>query len=211
MVMMKPIAECRLYGILDTGYVGANSMAGMARSLIEGGIDILQLRAKRETPDAILAMSREVAPLCRNAGIPFILNDYPSLVGDAGADGTHIGQEDMSVAEARVLAGPGALIGKSTHSLEQALASAAESPDYLGFGPLFASPTKPEYAPIGTADIAAVNGRVGLPVFCIGGIKESNLRDVIAKGAERVVIVSDLLLAAEPTEKTAACKAMLTA
>jgi len=206
---MKTLAACRLYGILDTGYVATDRMAAMARSLIAGGIDILQLRAKRETADAILSMARAIAPVCREVGIPFILNDHPALVREAGADGAHVGQEDMSVAEARHLAGPGAIIGKSTHSLDQALATAAEAPDYLGFGPLFATPTKPEYTPIGTAEITEVHARVSLPVFCIGGIKESNLPGVIAAGARRVVIVSDLLLAADPAVKTSACRALL--
>jgi thiamine-phosphate pyrophosphorylase len=206
---MKPIADCRLYGILDTGYVSPRRMADMARSLIAGGIDILQLRAKRDTPDAILSMARGIATLCREAGIPFIINDYPSLVREVGADGAHVGQDDMSVQEARQLAGPGALIGKSTHSLEQALATAAESPDYIGFGPLFATPTKPDYQPIGMAEISEVHARVSLPVFCIGGIKESNLNEVIHAGAFRVVIVSDLLKADDPSARTAACKVLL--
>lgn len=206
---MKPISDCRLYGILDTGYVAADRMAAMACSLIAGGIDILQLRAKRETPEAILSMAREIAPLCRDAGLPFILNDHPSLVLEAGADGAHVGQEDMSVAEARHLAGPGALVGKSTHSLEQALATAGESPDYLGFGPLFATPTKPDYTPIGTAEISEVHSRVSLPIFCIGGIKESNLPGVIAAGARRVVLVSDLLCAEDPAARTATCRELI--
>jgi len=206
---MKPIADCRLYGILDTGYVSPERMADMARSLIAGGIDIIQLRAKKETPEAILSMARAISPLCREAEVPFILNDYPSLVRVAGADGAHVGQDDMSVQEARQLAGPGALVGKSTHSLQQALATAAESPDYIGFGPLFATPTKPDYQPIGMAEISEVHARVSLPVFCIGGIKESNLNEVIHAGAFRVVIVSDLLKADDPSARTAACKVLL--
>lgn len=206
---MKPISDCRLYGILDTGYVTANRMTSMARSLISGGIDVLQLRAKKETTAAVLRMARDIAPICREAGVPFILNDHPSLVRESGADGAHIGQEDMSVAEARLLAGPGALVGKSTHSLEQAVVAAAERPDYLGFGPLFATPTKPEYMPIGTAEINEVHARVSQPVFCIGGIKASNLPAVIAAGARRVVIVSDLLLAVDPAVRTAACRALM--
>lgn len=206
---MKPIADCLLYGILDTGYVAADRMASMARSLIAGGIDILQLRAKKESPDAILNMAIEIAPICRDAGIAFILNDHPELVRPSGAAGAHVGQDDISVAEARELAGPEALIGKSTHSLEQALASAAEQPDYIGFGPLFATPTKPDYSPIGTEDIGKVHDLLSLPVFCIGGIKLSNLPSVLSAGARRVVIVSDLLQAADPAIHTAACKAML--
>lgn len=207
---MKPLSECLLYGIIDTGYVTPEKIVPMTRSLIRGGADILQLRAKKESTYEILSMARELAPICREAGIPFILNDYPELVRDCGAAGAHVGQDDLSVAKARRLAGPGALIGKSTHSLEQALASAGEKPDYIGFGPLFATPTKPDYLPIGTNDIMEVHRLLELPIFCIGGIKHSNLARVVTAGARRVVIVSDLLLAPDPAQRTAECKGLLT-
>lgn len=206
---MKLLADCRLYGILDTGYVAPARMETMTRALIAGGIDLLQLRAKGETTGVILSMARGIAPLCRAAGIPFILNDHPELVEEAGADGAHVGQDDLSVSEARSLAGPDALIGKSTHSLGQARASIAEQPDYIGFGPLFATPTKPDYTPIGTADLAEVHASVPFPIFCIGGIRRDNLSQVVAKGARRAVIVSDLLLAPDPAEQAAACRALL--
>jgi thiamine-phosphate pyrophosphorylase len=206
---MKPIADCHLYGILDTGYVAPNRMAVMAHALIGGGIDILQLRAKKESPDAILEMAQTISPICREASIHLILNDHPELVQPSGATGAHVGQDDLSVAEARRLAGPEALIGKSTHSVAQAVGAVADCPDYIGFGPLFATPTKPDYTPIGTHEIQEVNRLVDFPVFCIGGIKLSNLPQVLSAGARRVVIVSDLLLAQEPTSHTAACKGLL--
>ena len=206
---MKPLSECRLSGILDTGYAAPEAMAAMARSLVVGGVAILQLRAKKSSREEVRAMASELAPLCKSAGIPFILNDHPDLVAETGATGAHIGQDDCSVEEARRMAGPDALIGKSTHSLEQALATAAERPDYLGFGPLFATPTKPDYSPIGISEIQKVHRLVGLPVFCIGGIKLGNLPEVIEAGARRVVLVSDLLLAADPALQAAACRALL--
>ena len=207
--MTTPLSECRLYGILDTGYVAPSAMEAMARSLISGGIDILQLRAKKSSKEEIRAMASALAPLCKSEGIPFILNDHPDLVAETGATGAHIGQDDCSVEEARRMAGPDALIGKSTHSLKQAVATAAEKPDYLGFGPLFPTPTKPSYSPIGTTEILEVHCLVNLPVFCIGGIKLVNLQEVIRAGAQRVVLVSDLLLAANPTQQSAACRAIL--
>ena len=208
---VKQIAHCRLYGILDTGYVSPESMAAMASSLIKGGVDILQLRAKKKSREEIRTMALELAPICRKAGIPFILNDHPDLVSETGADGAHVGQDDLSVAEARSLAGPGAIIGKSTHSLDQAMAAVAESPDYIGFGPLFATATKPDYSPIGTEQIREVYRAIPFPVFCIGGINLGNLATVRDCGAERVVIVSDLLIAEDPTTRTAACKALIPA
>jgi thiamine-phosphate pyrophosphorylase len=206
---VKPVARCGLYGILDTGYVAADRMTRMAVSLIEGGIDILQLRAKKESRDEIRAMALEIAPICRQANVPFILNDHPDLVAETGADGVHVGQEDYPIADARRLAGPGALVGKSTHSLEQALAAAAEAPDYIGFGPLFATPTKPDYRPIGTDQVRKLHQLLTLPIFCIGGIKLANLSSVINAGAQRVVIVSDLLQAADPRASTERCKSLI--
>jgi len=206
---VKKISECRLYGIVDTGYVTGDRIPSMARSLIAGGVDILQLRAKKQSREEMRTMSLELAPICRNAGIPFILNDYPDLVPETGADGAHVGQDDLSIAEARKLAGPEAIIGKSTHSLEQAMAAVAESPDYIGFGPLFATPTKPDYTPIGTEQIKKIYRSLPFPIFCIGGINLNNLPSVLNVGAERVVIVSDLLTAADPSARTASCRALL--
>jgi thiamine-phosphate pyrophosphorylase len=108
----------------------------------------------------------------------------------------HIGQDDGPIAGARAAAGSGKLVGRSTHSLAQARAARAEGADYLGFGPLFATPTKPDYPAIGLEDIAQAHAEVpDRPIFCIGGIKLENLAEVIAAGARRVVIVSGILLA----------------
>jgi thiamine-phosphate pyrophosphorylase len=206
---MKPISECHLYAIIDSSYVAMGQISTMTRSLLRGGVDLIQLRAKTASREELLEMAGEIAPLCRAAQVPFILNDHPELAAEARADGAHVGQEDLSVAEARKMAGSGAIIGKSTHSMEQARAAASESPDYIGFGPLFATPTKPDYTPIGTDLIEQVHAIVSLPVFCIGGIKLSNLPEVLHAGARRVVIVSDLLLAADPEQQSASCKALL--
>ncbi len=206
---MKPLSECFLYGIVDMGYVSRELLPTITSQLLQGGADIIQLRAKGYMPREVLAIALEIAPLCRAAGIPFILNDHPELVREAGADGAHVGQDDLPVSEARRLAGPGAIIGKSTHSVEQAIAAAAESPDYIGFGPLFATPTKPDYSPIGTEQIREIHRRLSIPIFCIGGIKRSNLQKVLNEGARRVVIVSDLLQAEDPTRRALDCRSLL--
>lgn len=206
---MKAITDCRLYGILDTGYCEPDQMPAMLAAMLRGGVDIVQLRAKHSPPDRILELARELHPLTAAAGVPFILNDHPSLAAEAGVEGVHVGQDDMSVADARRLAGQGSIAGLSTHSLAQAEAAVASQPDYIGFGPLFATPTKPDYTPIGMAEIAAVHRRVNLPVFCIGGIKRENLPAVIAAGARRVVIVSGILTAEDPEDYTLATARLL--
>lgn len=199
----------RLYGILDFGYVEEREAAAVAGRMLEGGVDVLQIRAKSLPDDRIVEIARAVQPLTAAAGVPLILNDHPHLVRPAGADGVHVGQDDMPVAEARALAGPDALVGKSTHSVSQAVAAAAERPDYLGFGPLFATPTKPDYPPIGMEDIREVHARVELPIFCIGGIKLENLASVVAAGARRVVIVSGILQAPDIPRYIAAARSLL--
>ena len=191
------IESIQLYGILDLGYVTEAQAEEVTARMLDGGVGILQLRAKNWTEDRIAKLGEKIQPLCERAGVPFILNDFPHLVSVVGAAGAHVGQDDLSVAEARRLAGAGSLIGKSTHSLAQAEASMDEAPDYIGFGPLFATATKPDYAPIGIADIAEVHRRVKLPIFCIGGIKLENLPQIIEAGAKRVVIVSAVLQATD--------------
>ncbi|MFZ4116684.1 MAG: thiamine phosphate synthase [Chthoniobacterales bacterium] len=191
--MISSLFTARIYGILDTGYVAPSAMASMADQLLRGGIDILQLRAKSSSEEEIIAMGKQILPLAKAAGVPLIINDYPHLVPVIGAQGAHLGQEDMSIEEARAILGKEALIGLSTHSLEQVKKSIAQKPDYIGFGPLFSTPTKPDYFPIGLADIAATQAMVPFPVFCIGGITLVTLPQVLQAGARRVVMVSALL------------------
>jgi thiamine-phosphate pyrophosphorylase len=212
----KRLAKARLYGILDLGYTAEDSLERMAAQLCEGGVDIVQLRAKGRDECAIEEMANRVAPILRDAGVPFIINDFPELAPSVGADGAHVGQDDFSVDNARWRAGralagevPLPIIGKSTHSVEQAIAAAAEGADYIGFGPLFPTPTKAGRAAIGMGDIARVHELVSVPIFCIGGIKLENLAEVIAAGAQRVVIVSGILQARDVAAYCREAKARL--
>ncbi|MFZ9937051.1 MAG: thiamine phosphate synthase [Luteolibacter sp.] len=203
--------HARLYAILDLGYVSAENAAATAKLLLEGGADLLQLRAKSHDPATIRRVAEELLPLCRAAGVPFILNDFPALAADLGADGVHIGQDDGSLAAAREIVGPGKIVGRSTHSLAQARAALEEGFDYIGFGPLFPTPTKLGRPGIGLQDIAAMEREVGakIPAFCIGGIKRANLPEVIAAGARRVVVVSELLTAPEVSAATREARGIL--
>ena len=205
------MTDPRLYAILDLGYVSEADAARVAGCLLEGGAGLLQLRAKHHDPETIRRVARVLLPLCRAAGVPFILNDHLALAADLDADGLHLGQDDGPLAAARLAMGPGKLIGRSTHSLEQARAALAEGFDYIGFGPLFPTPTKPGRSAIGLADIAIMERDVGsrIPAFCIGGITRANLTNVLAAGARRVVIVSDLLCAADVAAATREARAQL--
>ncbi len=202
-------SQARLYAILDLGYVASREAIAMAKRLLAARIDVLQLRAKNSSLEEIASLGRKISPLCREARVPFLLNDHPHLVPETGSDGVHIGQDDGPLDAARRAAGEGKIVGRSTHSIAQAQAAWAEGADYIGFGPLFATPTKPDYTPIGIADIAAVQEESPIPVFCIGGIKRENLLAVRAAGARRVVIVTGLLHAADLPGYVADCRAIL--
>src|SRR5205814_9808493 len=123
--------------------------------------------------------------------------------------GVRRGQDDASSEKVRAQIRPSIVVGKSTHSIEQAVATEREDADYIGFGPIFSTPTKPDYSPIGLAQIREVHERVSIPIFCIGGIKSENLTQAIAAGAKRVVIVSGLLQAHNIAEYARACKKLL--
>lgn len=205
---MRPLLDCYLYGILDLGYVSPVNAADVARQMMRGGVDILQLRAKRLAAPEILELARLLRPITAEAGVRFIVNDHPALAAAAAADGVHLGQEDGPLAAARTCG----IVGRSTHSLAQARAAHDEGADYLGFGPLFATPTKPDYAPIGLDDIARAHEEAPeRPVFCIGGIKLENLPRIIEAGARRAVIVSGLLLAPDVAAYARKARALLAA
>jgi len=206
---VKSISCCFLYGIVDLGYVASDKVATMTDLLLRGGIDMLQLRAKEHSKSEILNFAESMLPLTRMAGIPLIVNDHPNLLREVDAEGCHVGQEDYGVGEARDLAGRDCLVGKSTHTLVQARAAERDGADYIGFGPLFPTGTKPTAKAIGLRGIRTLHQQVNLPIYCIGGVKLDNLREILSAGAKRVCIVSDLLLASDVAKRTAETKSAL--
>jgi thiamine-phosphate pyrophosphorylase len=206
---MKPLSNCFLYGIVDLSYVAPDQVAGVTTRLVEGGVDILQLRAKECSTSKILDFAAAMLPITRAAGVPLILNDYPALLREVEADGCHVGQEDPAVDEARKMAGRSCIVGKSTHTVAQAEAAEKEGADYIGFGPLFPTATKPSARAIGLTEIRTVHQRVTLPIYCIGGVKITNLPSILAAGCKRVCIVSELLLAEDVAERTAEVRSVL--
>lgn len=196
------LSTALLYGMVDLGYVRAEDACAAAEQMCAGGVEVIQLRAKNADEHAIEALGNELIRVTEPAGVPLIINDHPHLVPSIGAQGAHVGQDDLTVEDARWRAGrslagevPPPIIGKSTHSFEQAVAAAAGGADYLGFGPLFPTPTKAGRPAIGLDDIRRVHAAVSIPIFCIGGIKRENLDAVLDAGARRVVIVSGILQA----------------
>jgi thiamine-phosphate pyrophosphorylase len=163
--------------------------------MIQGGVDLIQLRGKGKSLHELTDYAAQLHELTASSTTPLIMNDYAEIASQVPVEGVHVGQDDDPIEVARHKAGREIVVGKSTHSLEQALAAQREGADYIGFGPIFATPTKPDYAPIGLTDIRRVHAEVSLPIFCIGGINIDNLQSVIDAGAKRVVMVSALLKA----------------
>ena len=200
-----------LYGILDLNYVDVVDAPNVVRSMIAGGVDIIQLRGKTQEVDKLTALAAELHFITSKDEVPLIINDHAEIARWVALEGIHLGQDDVPIAEAREIAGRNVIVGKSTHSFEQAVAAQKEDADYIGFGPLFATPTKPDYPPIGLGAINKVHDAVQIPIFCIGGIKLDNLMHVIAAGARRVVIVSGILQANDVADYTRRCKKALSA
>ena len=192
---MSALSECRLYGIVDLSYVQRRDAAHIVEQMIEGGVDLIQLRGKHKSIGELVELSAELHELTAKSFTPLIVNDYAEVARQRPVEGVHVGQDDDSIKIVRQRVARDILVGKSTHSIEQARAAQSEGADYIGFGPIFATPTKPDYAPIGLEDISRVHAELDLPIFCIGGINIDNLQRVIDAGAKRVVMVSALLTA----------------
>jgi thiamine-phosphate pyrophosphorylase len=198
-IARSALQKARLYAILDATYVQPGRWPELARQLVAGGAGIIQIRAKKLPREEILTHARILSPILAELGIPLILNDYPDLVAPSGAAGCHLGQDDLGIPEARKMLGSSVLLGLSTHSPCQALAGQAVGADYLGFGPLYATGTKPDYRPIGPGKIGEIAGKVTVPFFCIGGLNPDRVTEAAHHGAQRVCVVSHLLLAKDPT------------
>jgi thiamine-phosphate pyrophosphorylase len=192
---MRTIDDCYLYGIIDLGYVEKTNAGRAAEAMIKGGVDLIQLRGKKQSIEELVDVAEGLHKLTARSGTPLIVNDHAEVASKVPVEGVHVGQDDDSIEVARRKAGRAVVVGKSTHSLDQARAAQREGADYIGFGPIFATPTKPDYEPIGLQDIKQAHLDVNLPIFCIGGIKLDNIEEVIAAGARRVAVVSGLLKA----------------
>jgi thiamine-phosphate diphosphorylase len=167
------------------------------------GADVVQFRDKRDDLAAVAAVGRLVVERCRAAGALFIMNDHPQLAADLGADGIHVGQDDAPPAEVRATVGPEQIIGLSVSHLHEADA-AAQNPalDYIGFGALFGTPTKPDAEPAGPDMLAEARKRVSFPIVGIGGITAENLDAAFAAGADSVAVVSAVFSAPDPARAT---------
>jgi len=194
-MLTAQLAAARLYLIAD-----ARTLERVGGAAVAGGVSIVQLRGRsRELTDAT------ASALCkrfRDAGVLFIVNDDAVLAAEIDADGVHLGQDDMAVEQAREIVGPERLVGLSTHSAAQI--DAAEGVDYIGVGPVWATPTKPGYAPVGLELVRYAAERAREPFFAIGGINPANAAEVFAAGAQRIAVVRAIGQADDPRAAAAA-------
>ena len=189
----------RLYAVTDRAWVGRQTLPQQVEAALKGGATCVQLREKNLGDADILREAQEIAALCRQYRVPFILNDNVALAAQCGADGVHLGQEDMDPAEARRILGPDAIIGVSAHNVEEAKAAVAAGADYLGCGAMFATTTKTNVTALPKETLCAICAAVPVPVVAIGGINKQNLLSLAHCGEAGVALVS-AIFAAEDIE-----------
>lgn len=198
---LERLAQARLYLVCDAR--GEDFL----RAALRGGVDIVQLRLKDASDAEILTAAARCRAVCAEHGALFILNDRPDLVEPAGADGVHVGQDDMAVPAARAHVGPERLVGLSTHTREQV--DAAAGVDYIGVGPVHATPTKPGRPAVGLELVRHAAAHARVPFFAIGGIAPENVAAVRAAGASRIAVVRALTEAPSPQDAARTLRAAL--
>jgi thiamine-phosphate pyrophosphorylase len=209
---MKPLSDCRLYAFVDTAYLKGRAPELVAQQLCDGGADLIQLRAKKSSPEEILRLAVALLPITRRANVALVINDHLSIAQQIGAEFCHLGQEDFfdaghqHVAELKINPADGGTklkIGLSTHAPEQAERAINAGADYVAIGPVYATGTKPTAKPVTLDYVRWAAANVKLPWFAIGGIHLQNLDDVVAAGAKRICVVSAILNAEDVTKACA--------
>lgn len=203
--------DFQLYVITGANYHPGRSMIDVVEQALIGGADIVQLRDKTASKQDIRENAHKLRQLTRRYGVPLIINDHIDIALEADADGVHLGQDDLSLAEARELLGPDRIIGISTHSIEQGLAAQAGGADYIGVGPVYPTGTKPGRAAVTTSYVQEAAAQIRIPFVAIGGITLGNVDTVIAAGAKRVCAVSEIVGAEDPAAVCRAFKSRLNA
>ena len=203
----KSCLDWKLYVIADFASLKGRSLEEVVLQVIEGGASVIQLRDKRSDDETLIKIAKSLLKLTRTKNIPLIINDRAEVARISGADGLHLGQEDGSLESARTILGEKAIIGRSTHTEEQAFGAAAQGFDYIGVGPVFQTPTKPSYEPVGLELVRFAAKNIHIPFVAIGGINQQNISLVREAGAKTVAVVRAVM--ADPNPKEAARKLIL--
>ena len=189
-----------LYAVTDRAWVGRQSLYEQIEDALKGGVTLVQLREKNMSEDDFIKEAQEVKALCHKYGVPLIINDNLNVALASGADGIHVGQEDMAVAEIRKAAGADFMIGATAKTIEQAKRAEAEGADYLGVGAVFPSPTKKNAIRITNEQLKEICDSVSIPAVAIGGIDRSNFTELEGCGMSGIAVVSAIFSAEDICE-----------
>jgi thiamine-phosphate pyrophosphorylase len=175
-----------------------DDMAAFLPAVLRGGVDVVQLREKDLSDEQRIASAQVMLPICRDFNVPFVMNDSPELALAVGADGVHVGQDDVSVARCRELLGEHAIVGLSTHSNEEFDAALPQAATYFSAGPVIPTPTKPGRAGTGVEYAVDCQNRSDRPVFVTGGVTDENVAGLVEAGLRHFVVVRFLTQSAQP-------------
>jgi thiamine-phosphate diphosphorylase len=187
------------YGMVDAAF--GHEPVALAATMLDAGVRVMQLRLKDLPARDFLAAARAIAALCRARGAVLIVNDCVDIAMLAGADGVHLGQEDLPLDAARRVAGADMIIGISTHTIEQARAAENGGADYIGFGPMYTGGLKSIRTGQGLENLRAVRSAVKIPIVAIGGITEATVPEILAAGADAAAIITDVLASPDISTK----------
>jgi thiamine-phosphate pyrophosphorylase len=187
-----------LYLVLDRTAAAGRDLDTVLAAALDGGARMVQLREKTWPSGTLFPLAERLRARCGAAGVPFIVNDRVDLAVAVGADGVHLGQDDLPPAAARALLRPGMIMGLSTHSVAQAEAAQAAGADYVAVGSMYPTTTKPEFRLVGPALVRELRPRIRVPLVAIGGITADNAGEVIAAGADAVAVISAVCGAPDP-------------
>ena len=203
---MGPI-DYALYLVTDRSLARGRATAEIVREAVAGGVTCVQLREKNCSTREFLAEARAVQAVLRGTGVPLIINDRVDIALAVGAEGVHLGQQDMDLTDARWLGPPKWIIGVSAESLADAMRAEQDGADYIGVSPVFATPTKTDTAPpLGLAGLRAMRAAVKIPLVAIGGIQLQNAREVMRAGADGLAVVSAIVAADSPRAAAASLR-----
>jgi thiamine-phosphate pyrophosphorylase len=207
---MSRTLDLSLYLVTDAKLCGSRGLAETVRAAVAGGVSVVQLRDKEAPDEVLIEQGRALKAALADTGVPLIINDRLRVAAAVGADGVHVGQSDASVAAARELLGPAAIIGLSIQTMAHAQAVAALPVDYVGIGPVFATATKADHAPpLGCDGLAAVRAATGFPAVAIGGLTAAHADCVLNAGCDGLAVVSAVCGTPDPEAAAAALAAAI--
>ena len=182
--------DMRLYAVTDRSWLGDKKLADQVKECLEGGVTFLQLREKKLDEEAFYQEALEIKKLCKENGVPFIINDNVDVALHCDADGVHVGQSDMEAQDVRAKLGPDKIIGVSARTVEQAVKAEKMGADYLGVGAVFSTSTKLDAREVSWETLKEICETVSIPVVAIGGITADNLSQLAGTGVDGVAVVS---------------------